>query len=114
MDIISSTEDSWWSFFSNSSLNEDRVENDKKLLKLFYKSKSFYDVQIETTFASLDKNNNFTLTDTINYGKKYKFGDIEIKSENSILKDSYILYIKNISEKIIKNKMYSMPALSVI
>jgi outer membrane protein insertion porin family len=114
LDIISSTEDSWWSFFSNSSLNEDRVENDKKLLKLFYKSKSFYDVQIETTFASLDKNNNFTLTYSINSGKKYKFGDIEIKSETSILKDSNILDIKNISEKIIKNKMYSMPALSVI
>jgi outer membrane protein insertion porin family len=114
LDIISSTEDSWWSFFSNSSLNEDRVENDKKLLKLFYKSKSFYDVQIETTFASLDKNNNFILTYSINSGKKYKFGDIEIKSETSILKDSNILDIKNISEKIIKNKMYSMPALSVI
>lgn len=114
LDIISSTEDSWWSFFSNSSLNEERVENDKKLLKLFYKSKSFYDVQIESTFASLDKNNKFTLTYSINSGKKYKFGDIEIKSERSILKDSNILDIKNISEKIIKNKMYSMPSLSKI
>ena len=55
LDIISSVEDSWWSFFSNSSLNEDRVENDKKLLKSFYKSKGFYDVQIESAFASLDK-----------------------------------------------------------
>ena len=109
LEVISSAEDSWWSFFSNSSLNEDRVENDKKLLKSFYKSKSFYDVQIESTFASLDKNNNFTLTYSINSGKKYKFGNIEIKTEPLILKDSSILDIKNISEKIIKDKRYSTP-----
>ena len=109
LDIISSVEDSWWSFFSNSSLNEDRVENDKKLLKSYYKSKSFYDVQIESAFASLDKKNNFTLTYSINSGKKYKFGNIEIKTESSILKDSSISDIKNISEKIIKDKLYSTP-----
>ena len=109
LDIISSVEDSWWSFFSNSSLNEDRVENDKKLLKSYYKSKSFYDVQIESAFASLDKKNNFTLTYSINSGKKYKFGNTEIKTESSILKDSSISDIKNISEKIIKDKLYSTP-----
>ena len=114
LDIISSVEDSWWSFFSNSSLNEDRVENDKKLLKSFYKSKGFYDVQIESAFASLDKKNNFTLTYSINSGKKYKFGDIEIKTEPSILKDSSISDIKNISEKIIKDKMYSSPLIFAI
>ena len=110
-DIISSAEDSWWSFFSNSSLNEDRIENDKKLLKLFYKSNGFYDVQIESAFANLDKKNNFNLTYSINSGKKYKFGNVEIKTEDSILKDSSILNIKNISEKILKDKNYSMPVI---
>ena len=114
LEIISSSEDSWWSFFSNSSLNEDRVENDKKLLKSFYKSKGFYDVQIESAFASLDKKNNFTLTYSINSGKKYKFGNIEIKTEPSILKDSNITDIKNISEKIIKDKIYSAPVIFTI
>ena len=114
LEIISSSEDSWWSFFSNSSLNEDRVENDKKLLKSFYKSKGFYDVQIESAFASLDKKNSFTLTYSINSGKKYKFGNIEIKMETSILKDSNITDIKNISEKIIKDKIYSAPVIFTI
>jgi outer membrane protein insertion porin family len=114
LDIISSSEDSWWSFFSNSSLNEDRVENDKKLLKSFYKSKGFYDVQIESAFANLDKKNNFTLTYSINSGKKYKFGNIEIKSETSILNDSSIMDIKNISEKLIKDKIYSTPLIFTI
>ena len=114
LDIISSAEDNWWSFFSNSTLNEDRVEVDKKLLKLFYKSKSFYDVQIESALANLDKNNNFTLTYSINSGKKYKFGNIEIKTETLTLKDSNILDIKNISEIIIKDKMYSPSLISVV
>ena len=110
LDIISSAEDSWWSFFSKSSLSEDRVEYDKKLLKSFYKSKGFYDVQIESVLANLDNKNNFTLTYSINSGKKYTFGNIEIKTEASIFKESNILDIKNISEKIIKGKMYSAPA----
>jgi outer membrane protein insertion porin family len=114
LDIISSAEDNWWSFFSNSTLNDDRVEADKKLLKLFYKSKSFYDVQIESALANLDKNNNFTLTYSINSGKKYKFDNIEIKTETLALKDSNILDIKNISEIIIKDKMYSPSLISAI
>ena len=114
LDIISSAEDSWWSFFSKSSLNEDRVEYDKKLLKSFYKSKSFYDVQIESVLANLDNKNNFTLTYSINSGKKYTFGNIEIKTEASIFKESNISDIKNISEKIIKGKMYSTPAILTI
>ena len=114
LDIISSAEDSWWSFFSKSSLNEDRVEYDKKLLKSFYKSKGFYDVQIESVLANLDNKNNFTLTYSINSGKKYTFGNIEIKTEASIFKESSISDIKNISEKIIKGKMYSTPAILTI
>jgi len=114
LDIISSAEDSWWSFFSKSSLSEDRVEYDKKLLKSFYKSKGFYDVQIESVLANLDNKNNFTLTYSINSGKKYTFGNIEIKTEPSIFKESNISDIKNISEKIIKGKMYSTPAILTI
>ena len=114
LDIISSAEDNWWSFFSKSSLNEDRVEYDKKLLKSFYKSKGFYDVQIESVLANLDNKNNFTLTYSINSGKKYTFGNIEIKTEASIFKESNISDIKNISEKIIKGKMYSTPAILTI
>ena len=114
LEIISSAEDSWWSFFSKSSLNEDRVEYDKKLLKSFYKSKGFYDVQIESVLANLDNKNNFTLTYSINSGKKYTFGNIEIKTEASIFKESNISDIKNISEKIIKGKMYSTPAILTI
>ena len=62
LDLITSSEDGWWKIFSTSALSEQRIEYDKQLLKEFYRSKSFYDVQIESAFASVDKNNKFTLT----------------------------------------------------
>jgi outer membrane protein insertion porin family len=107
MDIITSSEDGWWKFFSTSALSEQRIEYDKQLLKEFYKSKSFYDVQIESAFASVDKNNKFTLTYSINSGKKYKFGDYDLKVSGLALKEEDIKEIKNISNKLLKNEFYS-------
>jgi outer membrane protein insertion porin family len=107
LDVIVSAEDSWWKFFSTSALSEQRVEYDKQLLKEYYKSKSFYDVQIESAFASVDKNNNFTVTFSINSGKKYKFSDYDLKVSNLALKDADINEIKSISNKLLKNEFYS-------
>jgi outer membrane protein insertion porin family len=107
MDVITSSEDGWWKFFSASALSEQRIEYDKYLLKEFYKSKSFYDTQIESAFAIIDKNNNFTLTFSINSGKKYKFGDYELKISGIALKESEINEIKNISNLLLKNEFYS-------
>jgi outer membrane protein insertion porin family len=107
MDVITSSEDGWWKFFSTSSLSEQRIEYDKQLLKDFYKSKSFYDAQIESAFASIDKNNKFTLTYSINSGKKYKFGDYDIRVSGLSLKEEDINEVKNISNKLLKNEFYS-------
>jgi outer membrane protein insertion porin family len=107
MDVVTTAEDGWWKFFSTSALSEQRIEYDKQLLKDFYKSKSFYDVQIESAFASVDKNNNFTLTFSINSGNKYKFGDYDLKFSGITLKEADISEIKNISEKLLKNDFYS-------
>ncbi len=107
LDVITSTEDGWWKIFSSSALSEQRIEYDKQLLKDFYKSKSFYDAQIESTFASVDKNNKFTLTYSINSGKKYKFGDYDIKVSGLVLKEEDINEVKNISNKLLKNELYS-------
>jgi outer membrane protein insertion porin family len=107
MDVVTSAEDGWWKFFSTSALSEQRIEYDKQLLKDFYKSKSFYDVQVESAFASLDKNNNFTLTFSINSGKKYKFGDYDLKVSGLVLKETDISEIKSISNNLLKNEFYS-------
>jgi outer membrane protein insertion porin family len=107
IEVITSSEDSWWKFFSTSVLSEQRIEFDKQLLKDFYKSKSFYDVQIESAFASVDKNNNFTLTFSINSGNKFKFGDYDVKFTGLTIKDADVNEVKNISDKLLKNEFYS-------
>jgi outer membrane protein insertion porin family len=107
LDVITSSEDGWWKFFSTSALSEERIEYDKQLLKEFYRTKSFYDAQIESAFASVDKKNNFTLTYSINSGKKYKFGDYDLKVSGLALKDADINEVKNIFNSLLKNEFYS-------
>jgi outer membrane protein insertion porin family len=107
LDVISSSEDGWWKFFSSSALSEQKIEYDKQLLKTFYKNKGFFDVQIESAFASADKNNNFSLTFSINSGKKYKFGDFVLKTTEALYKDQDINEIKIISRKLLNNQIYS-------
>ena len=107
LDVISSSEDGWWKLFSSSALSEQKVEYDKQLLKEFYKSKGFYDVQIESAFAGVDRNNYFSITFSINSGKKYKFGDFEIKTSSSLYKEQDISEIKKTSNKLLKNTIYS-------
>ncbi len=107
MDVVTSSEDGWWKFFSTTALSEQRIEYDKQLLKDFYKLKSFYDAQIESAFASVDKNNNFTITFSINSGDKYKFGDHDLKVSGLVLKEEDIKEIKSISNKLLNNEFYS-------
>ena len=107
LEVVSSSEDGWWKFFSSSALSEQRIEYDKQLLKDFYKNKGFFDVQIESAFVSADKNNNFSLTFSINSGKKYKFGDFDIKKVGTLYEEKDINEIKIISSKLLENQIYS-------
>ena len=114
MDVITSSEYGWWKFFSTSALSEQRIEYDKQLLREFYKSKSFYDAQIESAFASVDKNNKFTLTYSINSGAKYKFGDYDLKVSGLALKEEDVKEIKSIFSKLLKNESYSPQTINKI
>jgi outer membrane protein insertion porin family len=107
LEVVSSSEDGWWKLFSSSALSEQKIEYDKQLLKDFYKNKGFFDVQIESVFANLDKNNNFLLTFSINSGKKYKFGDFDLKKIGVSYEDKVINEIKIISSKLLENQIYS-------
>jgi len=107
LEVVSSSEDAWWKLFSSSALSEQKIEYDKQLLKDFYKNKGFFDVQIESAFANLDKNNNFLLTFSINSGKKYKFGDFDLKKIGVSYEDKVINEIKIISSKLLENQIYS-------
>ena len=114
LEVVASEEDGWWKLFSSTALSEQKIEYDKQLLKDFYKSKGFYDVQVESVFANIDSKSSVSLTFAINSGKKYKFGDIDIKVNNSIYKESDALEIKNISNKFLVGALYSPNLLNKI
>jgi outer membrane protein insertion porin family len=108
LDVISSAEYGWWKFFSFTSLSEQKIEYDKLLLSDFYKSKGFYDAQVESAFAEKAKNSqDFILTFSINSGKKYKFNKFEIEDSNKIYKQDDIKEINLFSNNILKNQTYS-------
>jgi len=107
IDVISSTEDSWWKILTSSPFTEERVEFDKSLLKEFYKSKGFYDAQIESTYATINNNNNFSLTFVINSGNKYNFSQSDIKVNSKAFKENDILELKKIANNSLENKIYS-------
>ena len=76
-DIIVSEEDKFWKFLSrNTSLNYNNIELDKRLLTNYYKSIGYYDVQVVSSNAEINKNNETILTYNINAGKRYKVNKI--------------------------------------
>ena len=111
-DVISSSEYSWWKLFSSGTLSEERIEYDKKLLKDFYKLRGFYDIQIESVYVKVVNNEEFTLTYSVNSGKRFKFGNVDIKTFSQVYNSEDILEIKKISDKLTKDEYYSSFVLS--
>ena len=76
-DIIVSEEDKFWKFLSsNTSLNYKNIELDKRLLTNYYKSIGYYDVQVVSSNAEINKNNETILTYNVNAGNRYKVNKI--------------------------------------
>ena len=86
LDVVSSSEHGWWKFLSSSStVNMNRIEFDKQLLKSFYLNQGFYDVQILSSDISLEEGNIASITYSINSGQKYNFSKFElIDKENNL------------------------------
>ncbi len=73
-DVIASEEAKFWKFISrNIYLNTERIELDKRLLKNFYLSKGYYNVEIVSSSAeSKDKKTEIELTYSINAGDRFR------------------------------------------
>ena len=100
-DVIASEEHRFWKFISrNVYLNAERIELDKRLLKNFYLSKGYYNVEIISSSAeSKDNNTDIELTYSINAGDRYRIKklstDIDPVFDNSIfeeLKDEFTAF----------------------
>ena len=71
-DIIASEENKFWKFISkNTKFNENLVNLDIRLLTNYYKSIGYYDVDITSNSAQINKKGNVELTYSINAGKRY-------------------------------------------
>ena len=77
--VILSEEYKFWKFISGKKyLNENLINYDKKLLNNFYQNKGFYNVVIESSFASYLGNDQFEILYNISSGKKYYFNEFNL------------------------------------
>ena len=77
--VILSEEYRFWKFISGKKyLNENLINYDKRLLNNFYKNKGFYNVVIESSFASYLGNDEFEILYNISSGKKYYFNEFNL------------------------------------
>ena len=89
----------------NTFLNNNNIELDKRLLLNYYKSLGYYDVRVLSSNAQVRKDNETTLTYTINAGVRYKINKIST-NVSEILDKKLFLPIENEYKKII-GKYYS-------
>ena len=71
-DVIASEEDKFWKFISRNTKFSQSLSNlDIRLLKNYYKSLGYYDVEINSNSAELNKTGDIDLIYSINAGTRY-------------------------------------------
>tara|TARA_Y100001970_G_scaffold177178_1_gene215885 strand:+ start:1130 stop:3358 length:2229 start_codon:yes stop_codon:yes gene_type:complete len=77
--VILSEEYKFWKVISGKKyLNETLINYDKNLLKNFYLNKGYYNVQINSSFSKILKDNQFELVYNIDSGQKIYFNDFQL------------------------------------
>ena len=105
--IIVSEESKFWKFISKSIyLDFNRINLDKRLLLNFYKNNGYYNVNVKDSFVELSKNGDFTLTYSINSGKKFTFNNLSLEMPEDF-DEKYFVNINNLLLKL-KNQTYSL------
>ena len=111
--VILSEEYKFWKFLSGKKyLNEDIIAIDQRLLKNFYLNKGFYNVNIKSSFAKLNNDDQFELTYNIDAGKKIYFNSLSLKLPDDYNVNNFIKINKLF--KSLKDKPYSLNAIENI
>ena len=100
--LILTKESRWFRFLeTNDTFDAERIEYDKYLLKQFYSSVGFADFRaISVTSELLPTKEGFVLTYSIEEGKKYNFGKIDLVNKIKEIDDSKVSkFIENIQGK---------------
>jgi outer membrane protein insertion porin family len=83
-DVVSSQEQAWFRLLSSSDIYDpERLVFDRELLRRFYLRQGFADVQVTGSSGELTPDRSaFFVTFTIDEGKRYRVGKVEIVNEN--------------------------------
>ncbi len=77
--VIISEEAKFWKFISNNKfVNKDIIERDKRLLRNYYLSKGFYDVNVQSATVKFLDNKSFKLTYKIDAGEIYTVNNTKL------------------------------------
>ena len=111
--VIISEEAKFWKFISNNKfVNQDIIERDKRLLKNFYLSKGFYDVDVQSATVKFLDDKSFKLTYKIDAGEIYTVNDTKLVLPIDYDENNFI-DVKNELNKLI-NKTYSINKISKV
>ena len=111
--IILSEEYRFWKFISGKKyLNENLINYDNRLLSNFYKNKGYYNVEINSSFASYLGNNEFEVTYNISAGKKFFFNEFNLNLPIDYDRNNFA-ELNKIFEKL-KGKNYSLYSIDSI
>ena len=99
--IIASERHRFYKFISrNTKFNENLINLDLRLLKNYYKSLGFYDVEIVSNSAELNENKNIDLIYSINAGKRYRINKIFTNVDETFDKNLFFSLNKKFKENI--------------
>ncbi|MET0155291.1 MAG: outer membrane protein assembly factor BamA [Rickettsiales bacterium] len=82
-DVITSSEERWYRFFSSADVyDQDRMNFDQELLRRFYLEHGYIDFKVLSANAEISRDKGeFILTFAVEEGNRYRFGDIELASD---------------------------------
>ena len=79
-DVIASEENKFWKFITrNTNFSQNLINLDIRLLTNYYKSVGFYDIEITSNIAQINKLGNADLVYTIEEGTRYTIKKISTK-----------------------------------
>lgn len=100
--VISSREDSFFNFFSSSSVpSVDRLNFDTTALKNFYLSEGYYDVQISSSSINIVNENQVDILFSIDAGNRYVFAEYIIENDISFLNNNDVIFVNSLIKKFI-------------
>jgi outer membrane protein insertion porin family len=82
-DVVVTEQSRWYKFFSsNANYDPDRLEYDKEQLRKYYRNRGYYDFHVLSGVAEFAPHRNgFVVTYTLDEGREYKFGKVDVQTE---------------------------------